>query len=65
MKKTYLINGRTFRYEEGQQPENAVEVKAQAPTENKAVKPVENKAVKATENKAVKTTENKKKAAKK
>ena len=58
MKKIYVINGRTFRYEEGQQPENAVEVKAQAPTQNKAVEPVENKAVKPAENK-------KKKAAKK
>ena len=58
MKKIYLINGKTFRYEEGQQPDNAVEVKAQAPTQNKAVEPAENKAVKAVENK-------KKKAAKK
>jgi hypothetical protein len=58
VKKTYLINGKTFRYEEGQQPEYAVEVKAQDPVQNKAVKPVENKAVKPAENK-------KKKAAKK
>lgn len=45
MLKLYSINGKTWQFEEGEQPENAVEVKAVKPPETKAVKPV-NKAVK-------------------
>lgn len=32
-------NGRTYQYEEGKQPADAVEVKAEEPKENKAKKP--------------------------
>lgn len=38
MLKEYIINGKTFQYEEGEQPEGAVEVKAVEPPK-KAVKP--------------------------
>ena len=49
MLKIYKYNGLTYQYEEGEQPEGAVEVKAEPPkAETKAVKPA-NKA------KAVKT----------
>ena len=49
MIKVYSINGRLFRYEEGKQPEGAVEFK---PVEAKAVPEVANKAVKKTANKS-------------
>ena len=43
MLKIYKYNGGTFQYEEGEQPEGAVEVKAEPPRkaepEKKAVKP--------------------------
>ncbi len=42
--KIYLVNGFTRQYEEGTQPDGAVEVKTRAP-QTKA-KPVANKAVK-------------------
>lgn len=48
MKKIYSINGKLYRYTEGNQPEGAVEVKADKPTE----KVVETKAVKKPANKA-------------
>lgn len=51
MLKIYEYNGRTFQFEEGEQPEGAIELKAQPPEKAapaKAVKPA-NKA------KAVKT----------
>lgn len=48
MLKIYKYNGRTFQYEKGEQPEGAVEVKAEPPKADKTVKPA-NKA------KAVKT----------
>lgn len=38
MLKEYIINGKTWQYEEGEQPEGAVEVKAVEPPK-KAVKP--------------------------
>mgnify|MGYP006874837124 CR=1 FL=1 len=47
MLKEYIVNGRQYQYEEGTQPEGAVEVKAVEPS-NKAVKPAnKRKAVKA------------------
>ena len=46
MLKEYIVNGRQYQYEEGTQPEGAVEVKAVNPPENKAAKPA-NKARKA------------------
>lgn len=48
MLKIYKYNGLTYQFEEGEQPEGAVEVKAEPPKADKAVKPA-NKA------KAVKT----------
>lgn len=40
MLKIYEYNGRTYQYEEGEQPEGAVEVKAEPPkAAAKAVKP--------------------------
>lgn len=45
MKKIYSINGKLYRYSEGNQPEGAVEVKADKPVvETKAVKKPANKA---------------------
>lgn len=38
MLKEYIIDGKQYQYEEGEQPENAVEVKAVEPPK-KAVKP--------------------------
>ena len=46
MLKVYVINGKEWLYEEGKQPENAVELKKAAVPKNKAAKP-ENKARKA------------------
>lgn len=43
MKKIYSINGKLYRYTEGNQPEGAVEV-ADKPVETKAVKKPANKA---------------------
>ena len=40
MLKYYIVNGKQYQYEEGEQPEGAVEVKAKAEPLNKAVKPV-------------------------
>lgn len=47
MLKKYLINGREYQYEEGEQPAGAVELRPKKAVEpsNKAVKPA-NKAVK-------------------
>ena len=42
MLKHYIVNGKEFIYEEGEQPEGAVELQ---PTEKKAAEPL-NKAVK-------------------
>lgn len=39
MMKEYIINGKQYQYEEGEQPDGAVEVKAVEPPKNKAVKP--------------------------
>jgi hypothetical protein len=50
MLKNYLINGKQWQFEEGTQPEGAVEVKAVDPPKNKAKKPV-NKARKAVKKK--------------
>lgn len=45
MLKNYeMPNGHIYQYEEGEQPESAVEVKAEEPKENKAEKPKKNKA---------------------
>lgn len=38
MLKDYIVNGRQYQFEEGEQPKDAVEVKA-AKTQDKAVKP--------------------------
>ena len=38
MLKQYIVNGKQYQYEEGEQPEGAVEVKAVEPPK-KAVKP--------------------------
>lgn len=38
MLKNYIVNGKQYQYEEGEQPEGAVEVKAVEPPK-KAVKP--------------------------
>lgn len=38
MLKHYIIDGKEWQYEEGEQPDDAVEVK-QAKTENKAIAP--------------------------
>ena len=46
MLKEYIINGKQYQYEEGEQPDGAVEVKAVEPPK-KAVKPAANKARKA------------------
>ena len=43
MLKQYIVGGKQFQYEEGEQPESAVELNA--PKEKKAVEP-QNKAVK-------------------
>lgn len=45
MLKDYIVNGKQYQFNEGEQPEGAVEVKAVKPS-NKAVKPA-NKARKA------------------
>jgi len=39
MLKEYIINGKQYQYEEGEQPDGAVEVKAVEPQKNKAAKP--------------------------
>lgn len=44
MKKIYSINGKLYRYSEGNQPDGAVEVKGDKPVETKAVKKPANKA---------------------
>lgn len=38
MLKEYIVNGKQYQFNEGEQPEGAVEVKAVEPS-NKAVKP--------------------------
>ncbi|MCR4851029.1 MAG: hypothetical protein K5870_07185 [Lachnospiraceae bacterium] len=57
MLKKYIINGKEWQFEEGKQPEGAVEAtntrKPVAPVQ-KAVEEVENKAITAPKNKAVK-----------
>ena len=50
MLKQYIINGKQYQYEEGEQPAGAVELKAVKPPVNKAVKPV-NKSRKAVRSK--------------
>ena len=49
MLKKYIVDGKKYIYEEGEQPENAVEVKKAEPP-NKAVKPA-NKARRAAKKK--------------
>ena len=39
MLKEYIINGKQYQYEEGEQPDGAVEVKGVEPPKNKAAKP--------------------------
>ena len=52
MLKRYIINGKEYQYEEGEQPEGAIEVRPvkAAEPQNKAVKPA-NKAKKAVKTK--------------
>lgn len=50
MLKIYIINGKEWQYEEGDQPKGAVEVKAETPPKNKAKKPA-NKARQVVKNK--------------
>lgn len=45
MLKNYIVNGKEYQYEEGEQPAGAVEVKKAVEPPKKAVEP-ENKAVK-------------------
>ena len=40
MLKQYIVNGKQWQYEEGEQPEGAVEVKKAVKPPAKAVKPV-------------------------
>lgn len=39
MLKEYIVNGLRYQYEEGEQPESAVELKKAVEPSNKAVKP--------------------------
>lgn len=39
MLKEYIVNGKQYQYEEGEQPEGAVEVKKAVEPPKKAVKP--------------------------
>ena len=39
MLKQYIVNGKQFQYEEGDQPECAIELKQAEPKENKTVTP--------------------------
>lgn len=39
MLKEYMINGKTWQFEEGEQPEGAVELKKAVKPSDKAVKP--------------------------
>lgn len=50
MLKDYIVNGKQYQYEEGKQPEGAVEVKKAVEPSEKAVKPA-NKARKAVKSK--------------
>ena len=43
MLKQYIINGKQYQYEEGEQPEGAVELKKAVEPSNKAVKKPANK----------------------
>lgn len=45
MLKNYIYRGKQWQFEEGEQPEGAVEIKAKAEVKIKAIKP-ENKAKK-------------------
>lgn len=47
MLKVYVIDGKEWLYEEGRQPEGAVELKSIQPPKNKAAKPAANKSRKA------------------
>ena len=56
MLKQYIVNGKQYQYEEGEQPEGAVELKKKAvqPSE-KVAKPVNKAAKPANKRKAVRT----------
>lgn len=56
MKKTYIINGFKYKYEEGTQPSNAIELKKEVKKE--VTKEVQEKVVEP-KNKVVKTTKRK------
>ena len=43
MLRDYIVNGRQYQFEEGTQPEGAVEVKKAVEPSDKAVKKTENK----------------------
>ncbi len=40
MLKEYVVNGKQYQYEEGEQPKGAVEVKTKEPERDKAAKPM-------------------------
>jgi hypothetical protein len=50
MLKHYIVNGKEYQYEEGEQPNGAVEIKRMVEPSEKAVKPA-NKARKAVKEK--------------
>lgn len=52
MLKIYIVNGRTYQFEEGEQPEDAIEVKAEP--SGKAEKPEVKAAKPANKSRAVK-----------
>lgn len=51
MMKIYIYAGYPRQYEEGKQPEGAVEVKVETPPKNKVKKPANNKARQVVKNK--------------
>ena len=55
MLKQYIVNGKQFQYEEGEQPDGAVELKKKVNPPKKAVEPSNKAAKPANKRKAVKT----------
>ena len=46
MLKRYIVNGKQYKYEEGEQPKGAIEVKTSEAPKNKARTPAKNKSTK-------------------
>lgn len=55
MLKIYVVNGRTYQFEEGEQPAGAVELKAEKPSDKAAAKPANKQAKPANKARQVKT----------